>query len=285
MTLTIDHVPIARSDLDAATEEFTRVGLEPEYGGTHADGTTHMAVVGFDDGSYLELISGTDPDIEPDLWPAFIGADAGPCAWCISVEDVAATLQRAIDAGVRVDGPQTMTRGRPDGTRAEWDIGFLGEPGGEKFPFTIADRTPRSYRVSPTESVAGGPLTGIEAVVAVRNLDASVEAFRRLFRLATPARAEIPEFGAAVASFPGDPLMLATPLDDDRGTWLTERLDTYGESPCACLLGTEDIETADEEYALREPTEWLDRRVAWFDSDELDRALGVVSRSTAAAGR
>ena len=68
MTLTTDHVPIARSDLDAATEEFTRVGLEPEYGGTHADGTTHMAVVGFDDGSYLELISGTDPHIEPDLW-------------------------------------------------------------------------------------------------------------------------------------------------------------------------------------------------------------------------
>ena len=286
MNLTIDHAPIARSDLDDATAEFSRIGLEPEYGGAHANGTTHMAVLGFDDGSYLELISGTDPDVEPDLWPEPIEGNAGPCAWCIEVEDVAETLKRAIDTGTEVRGPVNMARERPDGTRVEWDVGFLGEQSSEEFPFVIADRTPREFRVTPTDSVAGGPIRGIErVVVAVRDLDGSIESFRRLFGLARAERTEVRDFGGEVASFPGEPLALATPLDDGNsaGRELDDRLKTYGERPCACLLGVEDIDVARERYALGDPIERADRRVAFFDATTLDRRLGVVETERAAS--
>lgn len=291
MNLTIDHVPIARSALAEASAEFSRLGLEPEYGGTHGNGTTHMAVLGFDDGSYLELIAGTDADVEPDLWPDFIRDNAGPCAWCLAVEDVSEELKRAIDTGIRVRGPETMARERPDGTRVEWDLGFLGDGENEKFPFVIADRTPRRYRVTPTESVAGGPLSGIEEVIlAVRDLDSSIEEFRRLFRLATPVRADVSGFGAEVASFPGEPLTLATPLVADEseygsGRRLADRLDAYGEGPCACLLGVEDVNAVRKRYALGESVEWVGRRAAWFDSAWLDRTLGVVEGTIDAPGR
>ncbi|WP_137285377.1 VOC family protein [Halorussus salinisoli] len=62
MHLTLDHVPFAWHDLDEITAEFDRLGLTPDYGGVHDKGVTHMAVLGFDDQSYVEQAEGTSRD-------------------------------------------------------------------------------------------------------------------------------------------------------------------------------------------------------------------------------
>lgn len=260
-----------------------------------------MAVLGFDDRSYLELIAERDPDErgsgdagerEADrddhgFWPDHIRADAGPAAWCVRVPDVVAECKRVLDAGHPVRGPLYGFRERDDGTLVEWDRAEFGTDEHRLLlPFAIADRTPLSYRVSPSPSVAGGPLTGIgQVVLAVRDLDAAVRTFADLYRAPRPVRDSVPGFGR-VASFPGLPVALATPSDGDAtdsdprdgAGWLADRLDRFRECPCACLLATDDLDAAREAFPLGEPREWPDGRVAFFEAEAVGNRLGVVER-------
>lgn len=59
MDLHVDYVVFGGTDLDALADRFERLDLPTEYGGEHADGTTHMRVLAFADGSYLECIAPT----------------------------------------------------------------------------------------------------------------------------------------------------------------------------------------------------------------------------------
>jgi hypothetical protein len=273
MDLTVDHVPFAWHDLDEIAGIFEHLGLAPEYGGVHDNGVTHMSVLGFEDRSYVELIAERAPG-EHDFWPEHIAADAGPAAWCIRVPDVVAESKRVLDRGHPVRGPLHGARERDDGTLVEWDRAEFGAPADRlALPFAIEDRTPLAYRVSPTESVAAGPLTGIDQVViAVRNLDEGIRTFRHLYRLPEPIRESVEGLGT-VASFPGQPLALATPDGTD---WLADRLDRLPEGPCTVLLGTDDVDAVDGEYPLRTERSWPDGRVAFFDDDRLGYRLGVV---------
>jgi catechol 2,3-dioxygenase-like lactoylglutathione lyase family enzyme len=277
MDLTVDHVPIARSDLDALTAEFERLGLAPEYGGEHDNGVTHMSVVGFPDRSYVELIAAkpADPDPEFPFWPEHVLGDAGPAAWCVRVDDVRAEARRLIDAGVPVSGPWYGSREREDGSLVEWDrVEFGGDDVRRVLPFAIEDRTPLAQRVPVTEPE--GPLTGVGAVVvAVPDLDDAVDLFRRAYRLPRPVVADRSEFGATVAGLPGQPVFLAEPHDGSR---LADRLDRFGPGPCACLLATDDLDAAREAHPLNAPRDWPTGRVAWFETDPLERQLGVVER-------
>lgn len=273
----LDHVPFAWSDLDEITAEFDRLGLTSEYGGVHDNGATHMSVLGFEDRSYVELIAQRAPG-EHDFWPEHIAADAGPAAWCVRVPDVVAECKRVLDRGHPVRGPLYGARERDDGTLVEWDRAEFGTPDARlALPFAIEDRTPLDYRVSPTPSVADAPLTGIgQVVVAVDDIEAGVRTFRHLYRLPEPIRESVDGLGT-VASFPGQPLALATPNETD---WLRDRLDRLPEGPCTVLLGTDDLDAAIAEYPLRADASWPDGRVAFFDDDRLGYRFGVVERSS-----
>jgi catechol 2,3-dioxygenase-like lactoylglutathione lyase family enzyme len=276
MALTVDHVPFACSDLEDTTATLDALGLEPEYGGVHDNGCTHMSVLGFDDGSYLELIAEHEQG-DHDFWPAHIRADAGPAAWCIRVPDVATECVRVIQRGQPVQGPFYGTRERDDGTLVEWDYATFGtEQQRLLLPFAIADRTPRSYRVTPSPSVADSPLTGIgQVVLAVEDVDATVSLFRDWYGCARPERATVPAFGR-VASIPGSPVALASP---DETPWLTDRLAQFREGPCSCLFATDDLDAARASYPLADPRPWPDGRVAFFEDDTFGPQLGVVERA------
>jgi len=275
MALTIDHVPYTCSDLDATAAELSRLGLDPEYGGVHDNGVTHMSLLGFDDGSYLELIAETREG-EHGFWPAHIRADAGPAAWCVRVPDIVAACRRGLESGWEVHGPLPGSREREDGTLVEWDRAEFGSHDDRLLvPFAIEDRTPRSYRVRPTPSVAGGPLTGVDAVVlASERPERAVGLLREGYRLPTPVRGPVDGLGR-VASFPGQPLAVTEP---DGQEWLEDRLSAFRDGPCACLLGTPDLAAAREAFPLTEPVSWPDGRVAFFESDRLGYRLGVVER-------
>lgn len=272
MELRIDHVATAWADREAGETACRAVGLPTSYGGEHADGTTEMSIVGFPDGSYLELISNAGEG-RPSRWPEFIAGDAGPCAWCVRTEDVRASLSGALDAGLRVAGPERDGRERPDGVGVEWETAILGDALGATLPFLIEDRTPHRYRVAPAPSLVDGPLRGLSEVVLLTDAATDLAgAFDRAFRVPRPRTVDPEGFGATLQRFPGAGVALAEP----EGDRLAERLDTFGPAPCAVLVEATDLARARDDFSLGEPKPWGDDRVAWFDHPRLRRWLGVV---------
>src|SRR5262249_49892786 len=81
--LSVDHASICGLDLQAMQQAFSDAGLKPDYGGPHTNGGTHMALLGFDDGSYLEFIARQTPgsaDGSPweNCWRPMLGRARGP---------------------------------------------------------------------------------------------------------------------------------------------------------------------------------------------------------------
>jgi hypothetical protein len=277
MDLRIDHVTVAGDDLSALEANFSAAGLTPEYGGEHSNGATHMALLGFDDGSYVELISTTEraraAGRDDFWWADRIGGNAGPAAWAVRSAGIEDDADRLRSAGVDVAGPSGYERERDDGVTVAWDLAFPGpgEPG-SLLPFLIEDRTPRRYRVTPTEGVADGPIRGVETVVVgVPDLDEATETLRTAFDLDPPTEHRETSFGATVAAFSDAPVALATPLGD---SWLAARLDRFGTCPCAFLLRTDDLDAAAETLAVRERERLAGRPVAWLHVEAA--RIGVV---------
>jgi len=279
MPLQIDHVTIAGVELDPMRRAFAEAGLATEYGGAHSGGVTHMALLGFDDGSYIELIAAANPgraDLSSTRWAAQIAGNAGPAAWAARGENIAAESARILSLGVPVAGPIAMSRRRPDGALVEWELAFLGDqPAGAVLPFLIEDHTPRERRVVPSASVAGSELRGVTHVVlGVHRIEPAAALFQRVYGWPDPVVHQ-DGFDAHLAHFAGTPVILAAPVGTE--SWLAERLERFGELPCAFLLGSADIGTSAQRLRLERADEWFGRRLAWFDRARLHGArLGVM---------
>lgn len=281
----VDHVTIAGTDLDRLCRTLADAGLKPEYGGSHSNGVTHMSLLGFDDGSYVELISTVERGVSSPWWSQHVAADGGPCGWAIRTETISEDVDRLIALDIPVSGPEYYHRERPDGTLVEWDLAFPGEgEPGVVLPFLIEDRTPRERRVQPTPVLARSGLTGVETVtVCVDEFEHTVDRFRHVFEIPEPVVCDDEQFEARVADVPGTPIAVASP---DEGSWLGERLERFGPSPCSYLLGTSDFSATAEHLAIRAEESWFGRRVRWLDVDGLDeRALGVVERDPSPGAR
>jgi Glyoxalase-like domain len=275
--LDLDHVSVCGSNLDTLRQAFTDAGLTPDFGGPHGNGVTQMALIGFDDESYLELIAPVKAGVtEGSEWGKFMAGDAGPCAWAVGTNVLLQEVDRLKKAGIPVTAPQRGNRKRPDGMSVEWttaDVGS-GTPG-SVLPFIIEDQTPREWRVQTSESVKGAPVYGIEnVVVGVNNLDAAIALFRKAYGWAEPLVENQRDFGK-LAYFPGEPVILAA----SSGGWLSDRLGKFGEAPVAYLLGTRDFAAADKKYKLTGTKIWFGQRVAWFDAGKLKGVrLGVIGQ-------
>lgn len=294
MDLQLDHVTVGGRTLDRLTTAFERAGLPVEYGGEHSNGLTHMSILGFRDGSYIELISTTEPDTTTPKWNDPIHEDGGLCAWSVGVDDIEAATETLRDRGVHVDGPHDHERTREDGTVAEWTLAFLGggDPG-SMLPFLITDRTPRERRVQPTDGMDSSPIVGIETIVlGVPDLNGAIERFVTAFDVADPTMGRLTEPNADVAIFEGQPFALATPRDQNH--WFADRIDTFGPRPVACLLGYDagaDVETGpdgdtnpaiDAQFDDLETGSIGERRIDWLPVTEpVDyRYLGLVPTTT-----
>jgi hypothetical protein len=274
--LKIDHVTIAGNELETLRHCFAQVGLRTEYGGPHSNQITHMDLLGFDDGSYIELISRMDPRRESPWWHQHIIHDGGPCAWAVQVDDIGREVERLAALGVVVRGPEYYHRQRPDGILVEWDLAFPGDyPPGAKLPFLISDRTPRSLRVQPSASVVGSDLSGLEKVIlGVQNLDQAVDLFREIYDWPAPEVEKQVEFGARLAAFVGEAVILAQPINDN---WLQSRLSRFGESPCGFLIRSRDLKESFQKRELIKSSGWFQQGVAWFDREQLNGIrLGVT---------
>jgi predicted enzyme related to lactoylglutathione lyase len=276
--LELDHVSICGSDLDGLRQAFTDAGMSSDFGGPHGNGVTQMALIGFDDQSYIELIAPIKPGVtEGSDWAKFMSGDAGACAWAVSSTVILQDVDRLKKAGIAVTEPKRGSRKRPDGMSLEWTTASAG-PGspGSVLPFIIEDETPRVWRVQTSESVKGAPISGVESVIiAVNDLGAATALFRKAFGWAEPLTETQKDFGK-LAYFPGEPVILASPSG---GGWLADRLSKFGESPVAFLLAARDYPAAVKKYKLSGGKTWFGQKVGWFDSAKLKGArLGVIGQ-------
>lgn len=278
VVLELDHVSVCGSNLDTLRQAFTDVGLTPDVGGAHGNGVTQMAMIGFDDGTYIELIAPINAGATSGSeWAKFMAEEAVPCAWAVGTNVLLQEVDRLKKAGIPVQNPAPGSRKRPDGMSVEWktaDVGS-GTPG-STLPFVIEDQTPRAWRVQTSASVQGAPVTGVENVVlAVTNLDAAIALFRKAYGWADPLTENQKDFGK-MAYFPGEPVILATPTGNG---WLAEHIAKYGESPVAYLLNARDFMAAAKKYKLSGNKTWFGQKVGWFDERKLHGVrLGVIGQ-------
>jgi len=276
--LEIDHVSVCGANLDTLRQAFDGVGLQSDVGGPHGNGVTQMASIGFDDGTYIELIAPIKPgDTAGDTWGRFMAVDAVTCAWAVGTNVILQEVDRLKKAGVTVTTPERGSRKRPDGMSVEWTTSDVGPaPPGSVLPFMIEDETPRTWRVQPSASVQGSPVSGVEnVVIGVNNLDAAIALFRKAYGWAEPLTENQKEWGK-MAYFPGEPVILVSPSG---GGWISERLAKYGESPMAILLGTRDFAGATKKYRLSGTKTWFGQKVGWFDAARLHGVrVGVIGQ-------
>lgn len=258
--LAVDHVSVAGVDVKQMQARLKAVGIPSEYGGPHANGATEMAVTSFPDGSYLELIAiQPHPNakaLEVHYWAKQMRGNAGPTAWAVRVADVSAEAARLKAAGIQVFPLSRSGRTRPDGRRLDWETARVGpEPNGAFFPFLIRDFTPRQDRAFPSGKPTTREFSGVKRVViAVRDLKASIARFRQAYNLPEPAQRDDPGLLARLAVFEGAPVILA------QGASWNARIEQFGESPCAFVLGS------------AEPGP---KGITWLDVKKLGWRLGV----------
>jgi Glyoxalase-like domain len=266
--LHIDHVTVAGNNVEAMQKALKQAGIPSEYGGPHSNHATEMALASFPDGSYLELIaiqSKADPAaLAAHYWHKFMEADAGPCAWAVRPADFAGEVTRLRAANVTVSDPRKSGRKRPDGVQVDWETAQVGPTNGGFFPFMIHDFTPRDNRAFPGGKPSTTEFTGIaKVVIAVRNLDDAIARYRQAYRLEPSYERVDPNFGAKFAIYPSSPVVLAAPLSAK--SWLSSRLDQFGEAPCAFVLSR-----------VNGPVRF--EHISWLDSTQLGWHLGIVGQ-------
>jgi hypothetical protein len=273
--LRIDHVTVGGRDLNALRSALSTAGIPSEYGGPHANHATEMALTSFADGSYLELIA-LQPHADPVAvahhdWSAEIRGNAGPTAWAVRVADLDAERRRLLDAHIHVTEPEKSGRARPDGTELRWETAYLGnESRGTFLPFLIRDLTPRDQRVFTSGKPTAPAFRGISRVViAAKDLTAATTLFRTAYGWAAPTLQDDAAFGAHLAIFAGTPVVLAAPINTQ--SWIADRLQRFGEGPCAYVLGVKDMQA----LKTTSQSNWAGAAISWIDSRVLGWHLGI----------
>ena len=179
MSLVLDHVVILVADLEAAIADYGALGFTVQRGGTHADGATHNALVGFADGSYLELIAFLRPAPEHRWWRHAQRGHEGFIDFALLPASVGAVIAAARSRGLAYEGPHEGGRVRLDGQRLVWQTGTPPTP---ELPFLCGDVTPRALRVVEGEvRVHANGAQGVACVsIGVADLDASLARFAAL---------------------------------------------------------------------------------------------------------
>jgi hypothetical protein len=270
----IDHVTIAGSDLKQMQASLAALGIASVYGGAHSNHATEMALVSFPDGSYLELMAiqpnADAKEISAHVWGKFLRENAGPAAWAMRTKNLAEEVSRLKAAGVPVGTPVSSGRQRPDGVRLEWETSDVGAGvRGTFFPFLIQDKTPRAQRVYPKGKPVTREFRGVtRVVVAVRSLEDAIKRYHEAYGEPPPIKQADASFGAYLALLGNLPVVLAQPLNAE--SWLTERIERFGEGPCAFVLGAVNP----GRFHAASKTRWFGAEVSWFDPEKLGWRLG-----------
>ncbi|KAH7107265.1 glyoxalase-like domain-containing protein [Auriculariales sp. MPI-PUGE-AT-0066] len=155
MTDILDHIVylIPPGSLHEAVANFTSLGFNVIPGGTHAGGETYNALILFDEGPYIELISFTRPPV-PDSTHRWAQELPGWIDWAHlgtsdQTTDLAQILNSRSSNQYEYDATVPGGRERPDGRVLKWRITApkLSRHSPGSIPFFCGDVTPRDWRV------------------------------------------------------------------------------------------------------------------------------------------
>jgi len=162
MTLHFDHAIILVNDLYKAIDHYKNAGFNPFFGGVHAGGKTHNALIVLADGAYLELLAPTSPalldNLDADDHGSFLfllAQGEGLGGYALLSNDLASDVEAMKQRGLAVSLKPTNGRARPDGQELRWRTATLNN--GSMTPFFIQDETPRSLRVPDDEKTTTQP--------------------------------------------------------------------------------------------------------------------------------
>src|ERR1700712_4889599 len=114
--LRLDHVVIAVADLERAVGLCTQAGFTVAPGGRHPGRNTRNALIVFDDGAYLELITYGVPSPDERWWRELDAHGAGRAYFALLPQDLPAAIAQAQARGLAdMRGPLPGSRDRPDG--------------------------------------------------------------------------------------------------------------------------------------------------------------------------
>lgn len=188
----LDHVVLLVQDLAQAAFDLGGLGFTVVYGGEHASGETHNALVAFEDGSYLELLAWRSLPGELEgaaaRWSRWRLSGQGLVDFALRPRDLDQDLAGARDRGLEILGPVPGGRERPDGVRVEWRLGL---PALRWLPFLCGDTTPRERRIpsGPACRHLNGA-TGIAAIhLGAQDLEHTARELARLLGVPTPREA------------------------------------------------------------------------------------------------
>ena len=178
--LRLDHLVIALRDLDRGVAGCEAAGFTVVPGGRHPGRNTRNALVVFDDGAYLELITYSAPSPDERWWRELDAHGDGLVDFALLPQDLPAKVAQAQARGLSdITGPLPGGRVRPDGERVAWQTARQAQ---HDLPFLCADLTPRALRV-PEGEVRRHPNGAIgidEVAVAVTDVEGSLERYRAL---------------------------------------------------------------------------------------------------------
>jgi len=201
-----DHAIIAVLDLDVATADFKQLGFTTVYGGEHGGGLTHNTLITFADGTYLEVMAPTRPELlsnPPEPGPGnylflFEGGE-GYAGFALHTDELDAVVNRVRESGIEIADPGSGGRVRTDGVELAWRSAF---PLGSYSPFFMTDDNPRELRVRTDPDLISHPngALGIRRVLSVvSDLDAGVKRYAAMLG-ESPTQGPVIE-GAETATF------------------------------------------------------------------------------------
>ncbi|NDJ51918.1 MAG: VOC family protein [Chloroflexi bacterium] len=243
-SLMIDHAVIVVKDLEEAMVDYTDLGFNVVKGGQHTDGISQNALIGFHDGSYIELYDVLRwPESPPEdrLKNRFIRNAArgeGLSDFALLTDDMSGLVQEAAHRGLVLHGPTEGGRMRPDGQELRW---LSAVPEEMPYPFLIQDVTENYLRL-PDQLEHPNGANGIAGlIVAVGGLGEAVEPFNLLLDSSPiETRSDLPGSAGLDYTLPGATLTLMMPIG--LNSPLHDPLTQRGPSPFQLKLYTDDID-------------------------------------------
>ncbi len=188
MTLQFDHAIILVNDLYKAIDHYKKAGFNPFFGGVHAGGKTHNALIVLADETYLELLAPTTPELLENLDPNdfsnflfLLAQGEGLGGYALLSDDLPAHVEAMKQRGLDVILKPVNGRARPDGQELRWRTATLNN--GTMTPFFLQDETPRNLRVPDEEATTNQP-NGIRRIsnvtIAVPDLVTAIREYQQI---------------------------------------------------------------------------------------------------------
>ncbi len=158
----IDHIVIAVASLERAIETWRGLGFSVIEGGKHPYGS-YNALIGFADGSYIELLGFYAESPAHPWWDLLHQRGGGLIDFCMATDDIGGDHRAFRAQGVECSDLIEGARARPDGYEVRWINCKVDGDWQGLIPFIIEDVTPRAERL-PRETEHANGVTGIGSI-------------------------------------------------------------------------------------------------------------------------